>query len=311
MITARQREERKTCLGGSDIARCLSGEFGGAACVQQAKLYDIEEVSNPAIEMGNDLEPALLAFAKEELGPIRKNVERRVPGSRIKVHLDAVVTETGRIVEAKTAGLFWTPAARQYGEPGTSDVPDYVWFQVHAGFCATTADACHVAVWHPHRGKVMYEVPAVRELCEQILEFAAHWWQRHIINREPVELEQSAASYMLETIRRTKRETGKRIQIAVPDNVDRWQEMRDARLVAQQAEDHFKALVLRELGDAEIGALPDGRTVEYRSTAVKRLNMKALRREEPKVAARFMEESTCRKAVVKEPDRESAYDARE
>jgi len=299
-ITETQLAKRSGNLGGSDVARIITGEFGGAAAVQYEKLYELEPATSIPMELGNDLEPSLLDYTEQQVGPIRRNVERRVPGTVILVHLDAMVVNMPRTVEGKTSGLLWTPAARHYGEPGTAEVPDYVDVQIHAGFAAVEdADLCYVPVWHPHRGKVMYEVPRIQELVDAIVELADPWWQRHVVNRYPCEINENQATHVLDLIKRTQRTPGTIVQVVNPGIVDQWDRLNKARLAIAHTEEHAKAVALQQLGDADVGVLPDGRTLEYIGTTERRLNQSRLRIERPDVYEAYVEEKTKRTPRLK------------
>lgn len=87
------------------------------------------------------------------------------------------------------------------------------------------------------------------------------------------------------------------------------EEYRQAAEVARQAQeraDGFKAQVMLQLGDREVGLWRGRPLVTWRGHEERRLDEKALRARHPKLAARFTRARTVRRLLVTPPDEETS-----
>ena len=110
-ISKKQLADRDKYIGGSELSTILGvNPYKSAYDLWLEKTGKVERqdlTGNKAVEVGNYFEDGLLKFAADTLGMVvdKKNTERRVKGTPIKVHLDGIVRETGEPVEAKTSNI--------------------------------------------------------------------------------------------------------------------------------------------------------------------------------------------------------------
>lgn len=277
-LTQEQIERRFDKLGGSDLARCVTGKFGGEAAVATEKQTRASWPGNDYTEIGDMGEPKILDFVERELGcPLRRNTYREVPGTIIAVNIDAEIDPGPAadypvaIAEAKVVVREADDEADRYGEPGTDEVPAYVTVQAHAGMLAAGVDTCWVGVWILGKGKRLYCVRRDDELCDNLLRYAEYFNAKYMIRREAPELDEQSYEHAERALSRIQRAPGK--ALAVTDKtivklVDTFDSARTSQSFADTMAGYFRAKVLQIAGDAERLELPDGRIVEIKNVTV-------------------------------------------
>jgi len=297
-LTERQRQRRTQCLGATDLAAILGVDpYRSAWDVWAEKTGRVERAeASPAAEAGSRFEAGVLSWAEERLGKLdRRGTERRVDGTPILVHVDAIVAATREPVEAKTAGLFG-PLHGQWGAEGTDEIPDQYLIQCQAHLMATGADVCHVAAFLGGRGYVLYQVHRHEQLQEVIAERALAFWRDHVEADEPPE-----ARPNLQVAKLLKRMPEKVADFGTDGQelVERWLQARDQRREAEKLEQEAQAALLAALGDAEAARLPDGRLLTFLEQKSRRIDTKRLKETHPEVAAEFTVETTYRVLRIK------------
>lgn len=261
-ITQTQLEQRRSRIGSSDMAAILGlDSYRNAYDVyleKTGKLIPEPEAENDPRAAGKILEPAVLTFGEQWLGPITRNQYRsaRDKGIPIGALVDAIVNESGAPVEAKTSGLYGF-TKDVWGDEGTDQVPDRVIIQSHVHMLCTDAEVCYVPVFIAFRGFVKFIVPRDKDVIDIISNEAQRFWSAHVLaDTPPTNLTPNLA-----VVKRIRREPSKTVAIdqAV---VNEWLGARDARLAAEKFEEARKAEVLTALGDAEAGESALG-TVTY------------------------------------------------
>lgn len=200
-----------------------------------------------------DLAAGILARVEKELGPLKRNQYRsaRDLGLPLGSNIDAIVVETGRPVEAKTSGIWW-PVEEIWGEPGTDQVPDRVLIQAHVHMICAESDLCHTPKMGWGMKQDLYEVPRDEDMVKQICDYAAAWWQRHVV--QGIEPE---GTPKLETIKRRIRQAQKSVE--VPQKlIEKWRRAVKLCTKVDHLREAAQAAVLAALGDAEVGTCPLG-----------------------------------------------------
>ncbi|MCL5280475.1 MAG: YqaJ viral recombinase family protein [Planctomycetes bacterium] len=261
-ITAYQLQQRKHHLGSSDVAALFGlNKFANAYDVWLEKTGQLAEApGNEAQALGNEFETVILARAEKELGPLRRNQYRSAQrlGLPLGSNIDAIVVETGRPVEAKTSGIWW-PVEETWGEPGTDQVPDRVLIQSQVHLICTDTDLCHAPKMGWGMRQDLYEVPRDDDMVKQICDYAAAWWQRHVVEGQAPD-----GVPKLDTVKRCLRQTGKAVD--VPGKlIEKWRRAVKLAGRVDKLKDAAQAAVLAALGDAEIGTCDLG-TVTYLET---------------------------------------------
>lgn len=281
-ITDTQQSDRTKCLGSSDIPSLFMGAKYDLWLKKTGRATP--DKLGAAAEIGKALEDGLLEWARDEiqeLDSMRKNVEARWQGTPIKVHVDATAmvkcqtahdaepTRQKVCIEAKTHGIMnpWNIDA-YWGEPGTDEVPDYVYIQCHAHMGATQTERCYVPALIPGRGLNMYVVDRDNEVIENIKKEAQEFWDLHVLNdlppHEPDEDENIERT--LVTLRGVKRATPRLARKASKEEeaaVKQWEAAKQGRSMVQELVDRKEARVLGILGEAECLLLSDGSAVTY------------------------------------------------
>ena len=290
MLTTEQREQRKSCLGSSDMAAVLGLDpFRNAADVyleKTGKLNELEE--SKVMKRGNYLEPAILNFAEDVLGSLNRNVFFRAPDNLpIGANLDAQVVETNYPVEAKSVGLF---VGEQWGEEGSDQIPDRVIIQCHVHMICTGKDFCHVPVYLSAREFQMFGVNLRQSIKEIIIAAACKFWTVNVQADNPPE----DTIPSIEVMKRIRREP--KTIIDIPDNVvclvNNWQEKNTAYKLAEKERDRAKAEVINLLGVSEAGLLPNDDMVTYLSQSRKTIDSVRLTAEKPAIAAEYLKTTT-------------------
>lgn len=261
-ITAHQRQARQKTIGSSDVPALFGkSPWASAYDVWLEKTGRVD--SKPSTEWqiaGQYLEMAILQWAsKEHLGPIRSNQRRSRLDLHMAANIDAVVVKTGEPVEAKAAGAFgsWS---KEFGEPGTDALPDYVILQGHVhliclegkGPAGTTPQTC----WVPHcRGGYslrMYQIPRNETIVTAIKQTCVKFWEENVMADVPPE-GCVASAETLKMVRRTPDSVG----VVDPTIVTAW--LRSKAMAAEWKDDAEEAQrkVIQAMEQNE-GAVVDG-----------------------------------------------------
>lgn len=257
MITELQAAKRREHLGSSDIAVMLGIDpFGKTPydLVLEKRGELLPQPANEAMTRGNLLEDSILTYCEQELGKrlTKVGIERRVKDLPILVHADAKVAESGLPVDAKSSssGMLW-------GDPGTSDVPDYVFVQAQTHMLAFEADLCYIPALLVKGGFkfALYTVKREESVINMIIERAQQFWQDYIVDKQT-----PPGTGSIEMLKRRRPSLGKIINCPdeLEEKVFRYNEL--SKLAAEQSEvvERLKAEIMTAMGDAEIMQCPGG-----------------------------------------------------
>ena len=253
-------ETRTHFIGASDVPAILGlSPWRTAYEVWLEKTGRLEDkAESAAMSAGKKLEAAVLDWAEEQLGPLKRDVTAAIPTTPILCHPDAM-TQGGQPVEAKTSGITGRLYG-EWGEPGTDEIPDYYVIQCLVQLEACKAEVCHVPALLGGRGFVLYRVPASSSLQQHIVEHCCQWWNKHVEGDTPPPLERLPE---LEVLKRVRRVPEKVIRFEDAQVVERWLEAKERLRAATVEAEEAQAAVLYALGDAVAAELPDGRLLTY------------------------------------------------
>jgi len=289
-ITEKQLEDRQKCLGGSDIpilfglSRFKSPHDLWLEKTGRTRPEDISD--NPAVRAGNAFEEGVIVEGQERLGAMVRNVERRIKGTPIKVHADAMLKESKEPFEVKVEGLFWN-LREGWGEEGTDDVPFDVLLQAMTQAMSLDAEVGHIGAFLGGRGFAFYKFGYDSRIAEQILERADVFWNKHVQADIPPEGLPS-----IEMLKRTIRE----VKTVGVDAVlmDRYRDAKFYLKEAEEAEKTLKAEILTSMGDAECGqVIADGQVyrMTYKTQARSGFDTKRLKEEHPELASEYVKQT--------------------
>ena len=259
-LTQAELNRRRYFITASEVAGLFGIGYLTASDVYFLKTEGIEPTTNPAIEAGNLLEPAVIHWAEGILGPIRKGDWVVHPNGIIGATLDGT-TQDGTPVEAKSSCIvfFGSKEMREdWGEEYTDSIPAHYFVQVQTQLLVTRKPKAFVPALIGGRGFVMYEVLADEVVQQTILERCERFWIDNVQARV-----QPNDAPGLETMKRIRRRDGKRA-IVPADLVDNYVTINDAFNQMKKDRDKAQASLLAKLGDAEIGVYEkDGVTREF------------------------------------------------
>ena len=142
MLTAQQREERRSGIGGSD-ASAVAGvsKYKTPLDVYLSKIgMKDDSIDNPNIQVGNKLEPILRTLYMERTGQFLDTPDetyRHIDHNFMLANVDGIIGSENAILECKTAGIHM---AKFWGDVGSDEIPTEYLLQ-----CAHYAEVMNAA----------------------------------------------------------------------------------------------------------------------------------------------------------------------
>lgn len=261
-LTVEQLAERRTGLGGSDIAAALGlSPYKTAMQLYLEKRGEWDQGEPPEDSevqwWGRMLEPIVRQRYAEETGRIvvmPPGTLRHPVHSFLLAHVDGLIDGERRGYEGKTAfhSFGW-------GEEGTDQIPLPYLLQVHAYLTVTAYEVWDVCTLIGRRFK-FYEVAADAEMSEMIIAGAADFMRRVKENDPPpLDYRHSTA---IDVVKRLYPGTNGARLPASADAIA-WRASLEAAQVAKKSAEssiaEMKARLLEEMGEAALLAFPDGK----------------------------------------------------
>jgi len=170
-------EERRKGVGGSDVAAILGlNPWKTAYRVYQEKRKEVEDwQGNDATEWGKRMEPAIRQFYSDVTGRSVRLPDKIMYHSKYPFMLASLdgFTDDHRVVELKTAR-----SGKDWGEPGTNEIPDYYALQCQHYLIVTGFEVADIVVSIGGGSPNLYEVLEDKELQGMIIDAEADFWQR-------------------------------------------------------------------------------------------------------------------------------------
>lgn len=253
MLTQDEIERRRHFLTATDVPQILGkSPWGNASDVYLNKVHRRQFKGNAATEAGTLLEPAVVAWAHQQLGGVVEGDWRVHENGINACSLDAMTLD-GEPVEAKTSGIVGPGSPHQWGEPGTDEIPDYYLLQVHAQLLVTGAKRAFVPALIGGRGFVMYVVRSHQGLEDQIQRASEQFWTEHVEARI-----QPDKTPKLETLKQLRREPES--VVSIPDElVELYLAAKAEEKAAVAKAEAAQTQLLASLGVAEAGDYSGGR----------------------------------------------------
>ena len=238
--------ERRKGIGGSDIAALLGiSPFKTPVDLWMDKTGRADPVpDNPAMRLGRELEPAVLARYAEQTGRGVSHIGTLVDGIYV-ANVDALAP--GRIVEAKTSRHGW------------DDVPEWYRAQVmwYLGFFPRVATGDIAALFLMDGSFHVYPVERDDATIAGMREIATDWWHRYVVaDVAPPPMSEADCKALW-----TSHAASKTVVAVdgVRDSIANLKALKtEAKRIADEIERHEFA-VMREMQDAEILTGPDGK----------------------------------------------------
>ncbi len=175
-------ENRKKGIGGSDVAPILGvSPFKTALDVYNDKLsLSVEQEETQAMKFGKVLEPVIRQMYVEKTNEQLVDTPSIISKDFMIASLDGM-TKSGKILEVKTARM-----DRDWGEPGTSEIPIYYTAQVQHYLMVTGAKIADIAVLIGGSDFRIYTLQEDKELQEVLFKKESKFWEM-VQSRTPPE----------------------------------------------------------------------------------------------------------------------------
>ena len=290
-------EERRTGLGGSDVAAVL----GVSPWSSPLQLY-LEKLGQAAPDEENDekLWGTLLEDVVAREYARRRGVAVQ-PGPQMLRHpqhpwafanVDRVVVGGAPGVEVKTSRF-----GDGWGEPGTDEMPQHVVAQVawYAGI--TGIDEWDVPVLVGGSDLRVYHYRRDPGLEAMLIDVCGQWWRDHVEARVPPAPQTSAEAAL-----RWPRDTGAQVYASTAAELAAQALARTKaeikRLEGEQ--DAYELTLKGEIGDASVLVGADGRPLAtWKASVSSRVDVKRMQEERPEVCDLYRVESSARRFLLK------------
>lgn len=222
---------RRQGIGGSDVAAILGlSKWKTPLDVFNDKTGESapeEQEDNASMEWGRRLEPVIRDKYAEATGfKVAKPDLMLVSDEHPFMIADVDgIAEDGRILECKTART-----ARDWGEEGMDEIPEYYQTQVQHYMAVTGAAACDVAVLIGGSDFRIYTVKRDQELIDILIKEESKFWNEHVvpgIAPSPMTLAETESAYPASNGQ--SREASPEIESDLSDLVRAEREMNEAK----------------------------------------------------------------------------------
>lgn len=273
MLTAEQLEQRKTGIGGSDVAAILGlSPWKSAFQLYMEKRGEFTEApkESEVIHFGNVLEDVVAdEYARRNGVKVQRRNDMIIhPEFEFMLaNIDRKVVGTRKGLECKTADKF---TRGKWGESGTDQIPDFYRIQDEHYMNVTGYSEWDTAVLIG--GNEYREYPIVRdpEIGDMLVTACKDFWQR-VTDGNPPEIDFAHAT-TIDLIKQMNPGTNGET-ITLPPELYYWHKVKidaEAEVKRYQAvADTCKARILEAIGENSAGQLPDA-AYQYKRTIVKK-----------------------------------------
>ena len=255
-LSMAELKDRQTSIGASDAgpALGLSKWKTPYQLWQEKTVSEIIQFDNPILKRGRMFEPILRQMYSDETGRAVKKVPKMTSEKYpfMSASPDGYAEDGKRYIEIKTARN-----KREWGEPGSDEVPLSYMIQVQHGLVVTGLEVADIPVSFSLDDFAIYEVPADKELQEMIIEKEAAFWEL-VKNRIPPE-----PSNYVDVYRRFAQSMPKSIQ-ADTDIVGAIQSLKSIKLSQKdlkEREDQLKTMIGKFMAESDTLIDFDGNTL--------------------------------------------------
>jgi len=250
-------QARMRGIGGSDIAAIMGlSRYKTPLQVYKEKRGEVGPTpDNWRMLVGRTLEPAIRQFYADETGHAVMVPDGILTCEKypfLLANLDGY-TDEPRVVEIKTAG-----SGREWGEPGSADIPQEYLCQVQHYMIVTGYEVADVVASISNREPVIYTVEADYELQEMMIHEAAGFWEmvQQGIPPEPVTYAEAIQKYGNLAVSGGVEASKEIIQAA-----NRLKAVKSSIKAMGAEEERLKGQIILALGDRGDTLLKDGKTL--------------------------------------------------
>ncbi|MGX2958020.1 YqaJ viral recombinase family nuclease [Peribacillus sp. JNUCC 23] len=294
-------EERTKGIGGSDAGIILGlNKYRTAFELWLEKTGQVTplEIDNEAIYWGNEMENVV---AKE----FEKRTDKKVRRTNfmythpefpfIKANLDRLVIGESSLLECKTASAY---LAKEWE---SDEVPASYLVQVQHYLGVTGKEKGYIAVLVGGNKFIWKEVERDEELINMIFSAEKHFWEFHVLQGIPPELDGSSAAekYLKEKYDRAEKDKEIILPSDYKEYLSQYEKIKADEKLIKSAKTEIENKIKAELKDAETG-LVDSFLVSWKNQSQSRVDTKTLKEKFPDIYREVLKETSFRKFAVKE-----------
>lgn len=269
---AAARSGRESGVGASESAAILGvSPWSNATKVWLLKTGRIhpDPVSIP-MRAGTALESLILDLYREETGcqvfPFNQSARlRSIPYEWMTATPDGV-RDDGNLVECKSIEIRNREQADEWGRPGTDEVPQQYLIQVHHQMAVTGSSRVDLAVLVGKSEFRVYHVERNEDLAATIIGATGIFWRECVVADRPPDDEFVSAVQLLKIYPECEGSIDLGADIA--EIVGMIEEIQGRSKRCDEEKARLNARVLKALGTAQFGRLPDGRMIKRVVTRV-------------------------------------------
>lgn len=265
-MTPFELERRRSVVGASEVGLLFGlPSFGGRTLSDlwyEKKYGTLPSKGNKSTDLGNKLEPVILAEAEDRLGT--KIVDRQLwlTNGACAATLDGRCESDGALVDAKTSGILWPDPSSQWGDELTDDVPEPYLLQMQSQMLVSKAELAYLAALIGGRGFAIFKITPFLPLMESIKNKATAFIESLSSDVAPAQPPQ------LDTLKRLRRQPKK--VLPQSDEFDdlrvRFEEAKATAKASEEAKELLQRQILAAMGDAEAIECDGGMVTYYEHT---------------------------------------------
>ncbi|WP_205173501.1 YqaJ viral recombinase family protein [Bacillus pakistanensis] len=301
MTRAEWLEERTKGIGGSDVGIILGlNKYRTPFELWLEKTGQVEpvEIDNEAIYWGNEMENVVAKeFEKRTGKKVRRSnfmfTHPEIPYA--KANVDRFVVGESSVLECKTASAY---LAKDWAE---DEVPDTYLVQVQHYLGVTGKEKGYIAVLIGGNRFVWKEIERDDELIDMIFKAVKHFWEFHVQQGNPPELDGSSAAekFLKEKYDRAEKEKQIILPAEYKDLIDQYRQLKADEKLVTTAKKEIENKIKDTLKDAETGTVGDY-IVSWKNQSRTSVDSKALKAKFPDIHKEVLKQSSFRKFDVKE-----------
>ena len=292
-------ERRKAGIGGSDVAAVLGlSKWKTPFELWQEKTGRVDGniEGSEVMHFGNVLEQVVAdEFSRRNGLKVEKRNKMFVVDGVLLANIDRKIIGQRSILECKTADKF---TAHLWGDDGTDEIPEYYLTQTtHYQYVTGYREIGYLAVLLGGNEYRQYPIAYNSNLADYIAEKCINWWDKYVKTDTPPP---AAASDNLANY--YKYSAGSSIA-ATASIVSAAEELKNIKAQAKTIKDEKEELEFKIkdfIGENEVLLDADGsKLATWKESTSKRIDVKALRMDEPEIATQYTSESKSRTFLLK------------
>lgn len=308
---------RQEGVGGSEVGALVGiSEYETPFSVWNTKKHGGKDLSAlAAVEWGHRLEDVVAEKTAENIGMVSRFAgglwaDRERPILRVTPDRFATTKRSWKakaLIECKTAGddAEWADGTITPGGQGDGSAPLTYQAQAQWQMGIIGLDVCYLGclVLGSERQFFTVEVHRDREWFGELADEAERYWNVNILGDEPPmhDLRHPKTEALLKELHPNVI----RPSVDLPEDAEEWladyNAAKDALKKAETRLDEIKNYFRMEVGDAGAGYIGERKVISYPEVSTSRIDVTALKEQEPELAKRFTVKSHYRRMTISPP----------